>query len=181
MSTIEDFENAPIGALAYCDDEGMALKVEEPEQTWVVPDGRYLSNVSMEIWGFRLMSARVALDLAWKFAYPVREGQEIPKGTRYLQVHTSTSGLAEFVAQFDFKILPEVVSVVRTLDPLPDPESEWLDAPAVLAATSMCPDRKVWVPESGGVWRCSCCRDELHWYELVDVTPLYPLNEEVAE
>ena len=120
-------------------------------------------------------TASEALELAWELAYPVWEGQNVPKGTRYLK--TNASGLAEFIAQFDFKILPGVVSVVRTLERLPGTVPDWVYAPAVLASTSMCPDRKVWVPESGGVWKCSCCRDELHWYELVEVAPLYPPNE----
>ena len=177
MSTVEDFENAPAGATAYREDIGLAMKVGDLFKSWVTPDGTYLSDVQMEIWGYRLTSAREALDLAWKLAHPVREGQAIPKDTRYLK--RTDSGLAVFVAQFDFKVQPGIVSVVRTLEPLPDPEPDWQEAPAVIASTSTCPDRKIWVPqiynpEYGGVWKCSCCRDEVHWYELVDVTPLYP-------
>ena len=120
-------------------------------------------------------TASVVLSILWKLAYPVKEGQVIPKGAQYLERYPS--GVEEHTAQIDIKIIPALVPMVRTFDPLPDPEPDWQEAPAVLAATSRCPDRKVWAPESGGVWKCSCCRDEVHWYELVDVTPLYPEKE----
>ena len=170
MSTVEDFEKAPAVATSYCDDLGLAMKVGDLRSRWVTPDGSYLRDVEMEIWGYRLMSARVALNLAWKLAHPVWEGQTIPKGTRYLK--TNASGLAEFVAQYDFKIQPGVVSVVRTLERLPDPEPDWLDAPAVLAVCNDTMARAVFVRRGNDQWKSVLY--DVGTADLRDVTPLYP-------
>lgn len=185
MNTIEDFEKAPVGATATRADGGRAMKMNGGVRGWITPKDGYFSDVEMVDWGYTLenpapTTAREALDLAWDLAHEVKPEQVIPKGTWYLQ--DSRSGLGEYVAGSDFMISHGFAPLVRTFDPLPEPKPDWNDAPAVIAATSMCPDRKVWVPqiynpESGGVWKCSCCRDDLHWYELVDVVPLYPPNE----
>ena len=63
-----------------------------------------------------------------------------------------------------------------TLDPLPDPEPDWLDAPAVLARG------KHWeagqnlnvFTRSVDMWALYGCNRLFHWSELADVTPLYP-------
>ena len=182
MSTVEDFENAPVGAIATHRTTGSrAMKMDNTRKRWITPHGLYWSDVEMVYWNYTLepsapTSAREALALAWDLAHEVREGRVIPKGTQILMLHDS--GLKEVTTQNDVVVRPHIAPITRTLEPLPEPEPDWLDAPAVLAATSMCPDRKVWTPESGGVWKCACCRDERHWSELVDVIPLYPKETE---
>lgn len=192
MNTVEDFRNAPAGATATLGDGTRVMKMDEADRYWMVDrswlsqNGVYFSDVTMEFWGFTLdrptpTTAREALELAWDLAHEVKEGQVIPKGTQYLEFNGY--GLRQSTASREMKVSPGLAPLCRTLEPLPDPEPDWQEAPAVLAATSRCPDRKVWVPqiynpEYGGVWKCSCCQDEVHWYELVDVTPLYPNEKE---
>ena len=117
-------------------------------------------------------TVREALDLAWELAHEVKEGQVIPEGSRYLAF--SSFGMKEYTAQRDIKIGSELGPVTRTLEPLPVPLPDWLDAPAVLAATCWCTDQGIWLPETGGHWKCARCREDRHWSTLVDVTPLYP-------
>lgn len=182
MSTVEDFKNAPVGATATHKTMGIrVMKVNDGDQYWIVQSGGYLSDEEVALRDFALdllapSTAREALDIAWELAHEVKPGQVIPEGNQYLEV--TQFGLKEYTAQRDSELALSYVPVVRTVEPLPEPKPDWIDAPAVLAETSMCPDRKVWVPESGGVWKCSCCRDELHWCDLVDVTPLYPKGQE---
>lgn len=185
MNTVEDFKNAPTGATATLSDGLRAMKTGYVEPLWVAQNGFFMSNEQVAGRGYTLdlpapESAREALDLAWILAYEVKEGRVIPEGTRYLEMHGDELKL--FTARVDFTSRsPELAAMIRTLEPLPGTGPYWLDAPAVLAATSMCPDQKIWVPLSGGVWKCSCCRDELHWYELVSVDPLYSRGQEEAQ
>ena len=184
MSTIEDFKNAPTGATATLSNGLRVMRTGYFEGIWIGQNGGFMSDEQVAGRGYRLdqpTTAYDALELAWGLAYEVTVGQVIPEGTRYLEYFAD--GLKEYVAKRDIKARgPGLASMVRTLEPLPDPDlvpvPYWIDALAVIAETSMCPDRKIWVPESGGVWKCSCCRDELHWYELVDVTPLFPGGQE---
>ena len=181
MNTIEDFKNAPVGATATHALASRAMKTNNGDGGWVTPSGNYFSDEGMVNWGYTLdrpapTTAREALDLAWELAHEVKSGQHIPEGTHLLD-HPDHDNLSAYATLVGFTITARESLSIRTLEPLPDPEPDWLDAPAVLAATSMCPEQKVWIPESGGVWKCSCCRDELHWYELVDVTPLYPKGD----
>ena len=118
-------------------------------------------------------TAREALALAWELAHEVKPGQVIPKGTRYLEI--TRSGLRERTASGDRKITPELATF-RTLDPLPEPEPDWLDAPAVLAESYECSNRSVWTPEAGTdrqTWECSCCNTSNAWNSLRNVTPLW--------
>ena len=185
MSTIEDFKNAPTGATATLGDGLRIMRTGYFEGLWVGQNGGFMSNEQVKGRGYILdqpapATAQEALELAWDLAYEVSDGRIIPEGTRYLESHGD--GLKIYTAQRDIKARsPELASMVRTLEPLSGTGPYWLDAPAVLAATSMCPDQKIWVPTSGGVWKCSCCRDELHWYELVGVDPLYSRGQEEAQ
>ena len=183
MSTIEDFKNAPTGATATLSNGLRIMRTGYFEGLWIGQNGSFMSDERAEGMGYILdqpTTAQEALELAWGLAYEVTVGQVIPEGTRYLESHGD--GLKIYTAQRDIKPRsPELASMVRTLEPLPESGPYWLDAPAVLAATSMCPDQKIWVPTSGGVWKCSCCRDELHWYELVGVDPLYSRGQEEAQ
>ena len=173
MSTFEDFEKAPAGATAYREDVGLAMKVGELFKSWVIPDGSFLTSVQMEIWGFTLMSAREALDLAWELAYPVREGQKIPAGTLYLQRTKVPRGVVE--ALLPFTVWGEAAPI-RTLEPLPDPEPDpepdWLDAPAVLAVCNDIMARAVFVRRGNDQWRSEFY--DVGTADLRDVTPLYP-------
>lgn len=187
MNTIEDFKNAPVGATATLSNGLRIMRTGYFEGIWVGQNGGFMSDEQVEGRGYTLdqpTTAQEALELAWGLAYEVTVGQVIPEGTRYLESHGDE--LKIFTARVDFTSRsPELAAMIRTLDRLPDPDLArvpyWIDAPAVLAATSMWTDQKVWVPVSGGVWKCSCCRDELHWYELVDVDPLYTEGQEEVQ
>lgn len=98
-------------------------------------------------------TAREALELAWNLAHPVKEGQTIPTGTEYLLRHGLGYNLE--VAYGARRIDSIYAESIRTLEPLPDPEPDWLDAPAVLAM-----DRwddlgreKVWVQVDGDSYK----------------------------
>ena len=120
-------------------------------------------------------TARGALDLAWELAHEVKPGQVIPKGTRYLEI--TRSGLRERTASGDRKITPELATF-RTVEPLPDPEPDWLNAPAVLA-TCGCRGVELWHPHStkGGMW-VSVSGENALWSTLRDVSPLYSKGQE---
>ena len=188
MNTIEDFDNAPVGATATRADGYRAMKIDYYEgPRWLAKNGLYLDEEGMAGSGYTLdpiepapVSAREALDLAWELAHPVKEGQIVPKGTRYLELHNSR--LREGTAVFGFKIISVLAPLVRTLDPLPDPEPDWLDAPAVLAKLDKW-DRdgqEVFTPagEEEGNWVAMFSAMTHHWSELVDVTPLYPKGQD---
>ena len=180
MSTIRDFESAPIGATATNSYGVRAMKMPRTELRWILPSGIYVDEQSMVKWGYTLDSAhapgpttaREALDLAWELAHEVKPGQSIPKGTRYLRLYNGET--QTYTSTWGFEITPEFVPVIRTLDPVPDPEPDWLKAPAVIATTRWC-DTELWLPETGGYyWECTHCDDVRFWRDLTDVTPLYP-------
>ena len=188
MSTIEDFKNAPIGATAIRKDRLMAIKIGDGERYWLTPVGTYLDDEEMMILGYTLKqiiptTAHEALDLAWDFAHEVKPGQVIPKGTRFLEV--TGTGLKEYTAQTDFKISPVVAPRIRTLEPLPEPEPDWIDAPAVMARVHnwhSCADPQVFTrydfEGEPSKWVCNEEKTEFNWIDLVDVTPLYPKGQE---
>ena len=67
-----------------------------------------------------------------------------------------------------------------TLDPLPDPEPDWLGAPAVMARLGnwiSCADPQVFTrkDKTGTQWTREA--GVYHWTELEEVTPLYPKEE----
>ena len=183
MSTTEDFRYAPVGATATHRTTGVRAVKLGSKRFWVTAWENYLNDIEMAIEGYILdqpapVSAREALDLAWELAYPVKKGQVIPEGTRYLESHGDE--LKIYTARVDFKSRsPELAAMIRTLEPLPEPAPYWLDAPAVLAATSVWPERKVW----SKVDRCYKSTDGeiVYWYNLVDVTALYPNEKETKE
>lgn len=190
MSTIKDFENAPVGATATHKVTGSrAMKINDGGQYWITPRRDYLSDEDMGLRGFTLdpsapVTASEALDLAWELAHEVKPGQVIPADTRFLQ--NSSSGLGEHTAELDITITPAFAIDIRTFVPLPDPEPDWLDAPAVLASHPLCADTEpigLWIPASGeGMWEWPFQQGEFkaHWSELEDVTPLYPKEGQEA-
>ena len=126
MSTIRDFENAPVGATATSLSGNRAVKMGDGEQRWITRGGGHWSDKEMARWGYTLdqpapATAREALDLAWELAHPVREGQKIPAGTLYMQRTKVPRGVVE--ALLPFTVWGEAAPI-RTLDPLPDPEPE---------------------------------------------------------
>lgn len=120
-------------------------------------------------------SAQEAFELAWNLAYPVKEGQVIPAGTRYLQ--WVEGNLREYTEHLGITVTKGKSILARTVDPLPATEPDWLDAPAVLASMNDCSSQKVWLPKSDGHWECTCCGTERHWSKMADVTPLYPKED----
>lgn len=178
MIKIEDFKNAPVGATATHPEGARAMKIDDGEQSWITQTGLHVSNE--HVWGLAYTldpsaatAAREALDLAWVLAHPVKPGQVIPKGTRYLEVHNS--GLKEYTAPIDLKIIPGLASA-RTVEPLPEPGTVpyWIDAPAVLAHTDNDHDRGVWTALFSDQWVSTDPPYTSHWRDLRNVIPLYP-------
>ena len=180
MSKIEDFENASAGATATNDLGHRALKTVDQILPWTNSQDNYLRNTEMADEGYTLEtpapeSAREALDLAWVLAHPVKPGQVIPEGTQYLML--SGDGLMEFAAHTDFKISPGLAPVIRTLEPLPEPEPDWLDAHAVLARhVKHAPDSRpsLWANLGDGLWGHVDTTKRAEVWDLRDVTQLYP-------
>ena len=184
MSTIQEFENAPIGATATAPNGDIALNTGRFAFDWAVydPRGGFCGlRRSADMGGFTLnpaapTTACEALDLAWELAYPVKEGQVIPAGTRYLEIHNTE--LRETSLPRDIRVSHGLVPKVRTIDPLPDPKPGWVDAPAVVAfVKGRVGDPQVFSRgnETGTQW----VRDSkvYHWYELIGVVPLYPKED----
>ena len=180
MTKIEDFENAPVGATATRKmTGGRAMKIDDIERRWVHLSGIYLNDEEMG--DFTLdrpapTTAREALDLAWELAHPVKEGQVIPEDTRFIQ--DANDGIVEYTAEFDIKVTPNFEPIIRTFEPLPEPEPDWLDAPAVLA-TCGCRGIELWHPHESkdGLWVSSARGEHALWSSLRDVTPLYPKED----
>ena len=180
MNTIEDFKNAPVGATATNDLGHRALKTVDQALPWTNSQDNYLTHVSMADEGYTLdqpASAREALDCAWELAHEVKPGQIIPKGAQYLELYGSC--VREYDAPFDIAVNPAGVPI-RTVEPLQDPEPDWIDAPAVLAGFGgwRHDEREVFIPTGApNRWTRANTDSTFHWNELRDVTPLYPLAE----
>lgn len=191
MSTLEEFENAPFGATAT--QEGTRARAfrlnREFGETWIVAemDGTFdvLEPEELVDGGFTLdtlpsrpTTVRGALVLAWRLAHPIPEGvTELPEGTRYLY-RGVTDALIEGKATVVFTLRKKDIHYYRTLDPLPEPEPDWLDAPAVLA-TCGCRGIELWQPHNAkeGIWVSRGGENAL-WTTLRDVTPLYPREDQ---
>ena len=125
-------------------------------------------------------TAQEALDLAWELAHPVKEGQHIPEGTRLLD-RSGGNDFSAYTTLADITINAREALTVRTQDPLPDPEPDWLDALAVMAfvkGRDSCADPQVFARENktGTQW----LRDTkvYRWTELVGVVPLCPKEDQ---
>ena len=189
MSTLEEFEAAPVGA-TVTSPYLTVVKTGLTVAPWVgelrYPGGhRSMERASSESLvraRFTLdptpaapTTAREALDLAWELAHPVKEGQAIPKGTRVIDHSGGT--VDEYIAGGDW--VPRDPANFRTLDPLPEPTPDWLDAPAVMALVKgRVGDPQVFARKNktGTQW----LRDTkvYRWDELTVVTPLYPKGQE---
>ena len=124
-------------------------------------------------------TAREALSLVWELAYPLKEGHKGEPGT-------------ELIARFkddDFRIYRALEpfdgdsvqrwAEVRALDPLPEPEPDWIDAPAVKARVKGYPVLFTWIPVDGPQhhrWHSPVKGqgETYDWQDLTDVTPLWP-------
>lgn len=126
MSTIEDFENAPVGATAT-HGGSRAMKMDGPKRYWVLQNGLRLNDKEMEHWDYTLdpfnrvspTTAREALDLAWELAHPVKEGQTIPDATR-LVLRDDYGLLREDEVIGGWRHLTPPTDNIRTLDPIPN-------------------------------------------------------------
>ena len=184
MSTIEDFKNAPVGATATHKAAGIrAMKIDDSDRGWIIRTGLYVDGELIARWGYTLeppapTTAREALDLAWELAHEVKPGQVIPAGTRYVR-RSQSGGLSTFTATEGWTPAPRWTEHVRTLDPLPEPEPDWLDA-LIILATCECRGMELWQPHNkkDGTWECAHCGFDCHWSELHDVTPLYPKGQD---
>ena len=191
MSTVEDFKNAPGGAIATNPYGGRAMKIYVGAWHWTTFRGNRLNDTEMELQRYTLdpapapTTAHEALDLAWNLAHPVKEGQYIPKGTRYVR-HYQDGSLATFTATEGLTPTPRPAEYLCTMEPLPepepepepDPEPDWLDAPAVIAWSRWDDVRrvKIW-SEDDGHYK-STDGVITNWQDLRDVTPLYPKGQE---
>ena len=183
MSTVEDFENAPVGATAKTEAGRMAVR--EGDKTdhhpWMCTTyGDWLSNEELAKGGYTLeptvpATAREALALAWELAHPVKPGQLVPRNTRYLERHHS--GVKVYSAMFDFEVSPKAPAL-RTVEPLPEPEPDWLDAPAVLARTDNDQFLRVWSAHKGDLWASTSHTYTRLWQDVRDVTPLHPKGQD---
>ena len=188
MNTLEEFEAAPIGATATSPYRTV-VKTGLSTAPWVsevrYPGGHTAveRNTPEQLVRGRFIlapvpavpqSAREALDLAWNLAHPVKEGQAIPEGSFYLAKATDGT-IRPFQAIADLEFYSP--TTFRTLDPLPEPEPDWLDAPAVLA-TCGCRGIELWERHNvkDGIWVSRDGENAL-WSTLRDVTPLYPKED----
>ena len=189
MSTIEDFENAPIGATATHSVTGVrAMKIDDVEPRWIRPGVIYLNDKDMVYWNYTLdpsapTTAREALDLAWELGHEVKDGQFIPEGTRLLD-RPSHSHFSAYMTRVDLTINEWESQTIRTLEPLPEPEPDWLDAPAVLARVEgwvSCADPQVFTrydyEAAPSEWLYNGSEKPFRWQDLRDVTPLYPKED----
>ena len=189
MSTTEDFENAPIGATATSPDGRKIYHREKKTLVgadWVRGEGEaklWADADGLAHFGYKLGPApspaptttQEALDLAWNLAHEVKEGQTMPSDTQYLL----RQGLG-----YNLRVSLVALSIdgidaesIRTLDPLPDPEPDWLNAPAVLARGNdwvSCADPQVFVRENKDGTRWVRDTRFYRWDELIDAVPLYP-------
>ena len=182
MSKMEDFENAPCGATATHDNGSRAMKTDKVGRSWILQNKIYLDDEEMAHWNYTLdppapTTAREALDLAWELAHEVEEGQTIPAGTDYL---VSRNGERPVIMRTTIDQLTSKAFGTnrRTLDPLPEPEPDWIKAPAVLA-TCGCRGIELWRlhDEIDGIW-VSARGEYALWSSLRDVTPLCPKGQD---
>ena len=123
-------------------------------------------------------TARGALALAWELGHPVNSGDVIPKGMTCLKDNGDCITMVDHPTDWT----PMFPENIRTLDPLPDPEPDWLDAPAVLAFKDAVVD--VWTHcishphNDGSGWTRRDPDSCTHWTELEHVTPLYPKEDQ---
>ena len=193
MSTLEEFEAAPVGATAILIwDRAVKTFYEGTDRNWLTRGGDWLSAKEMAEYSYTLdpapvvpTTAREALDLAWDLAHPVREGQLWPDGAQ--GISKERGELLTFTAHCAPPVDESEALAHRSLDPLPEPEPEpepdWLDAPAVLATCERC--KRVGMSptlhspfENGLEWLCALCADQRAWSDLTDVTPLYKRDSE---
>ena len=189
MSTLEEFEAAPAGATATRVWK-RAVKTffyGSVERNWLTRNGECLSARELVERDWTLdpppagpATAREALDLAWELAYPVKEGQTIPEGADYL---ASINGERIATTRASFDIIATAIDekAVRTLDPLPEPEPDWLTAPAVLATHEATHDDAnpiVWTKHQYDSDHWISGPISAHWTSLRNVTPLYPKGQD---
>ena len=182
MSTIEDFENAPIGATATDPRGRKAVKMAFDAGRWELENGWALGEYGMCKRGFTLdpapapATAQEALDLVWGLAHPIKEGQEVPIGTECIaKVRDGEYMTYRSLKPFDGVSRPGWAEA-RTLDPLPEPEPDWLDAPAVMAHAED-EEPHVWVNVDAQGWRDEHGHTR-RWTALRDVDPLYPKGQD---
>ena len=184
MSTVEDFKNAPGGSIATSPYGGRAMKIHGGAWHWITSKGNRLTDTEMELQAYRLgpapapTTAREALDLAWELAHEVKECQHIPEGVRLLD-RFDGNDFSVYTTLVGFTINAREALTIRTLDPLPEPEPDWLDAPAVLASDKRddTGDCHTWINVGGGEWFATR-RLTTHWSTLRHVTPLYPKGQD---
>ena len=183
MSKMEDFENAPFGATATHDNGSRAMKTDKVGRSWILQNKIYLDDEEMAHWNYTLdpsvsapTTVREALDLAWELAHEVEEGQHIPDGVRLLD-RFDGNDFSVYTTLVGFTSNAREALTIRTLDPLPDPEPDWLDAPAVIATTIGNDNHRTFANVGNSRWYAPGEKSYL-WTDLTDVTPLYPKGQD---
>ena len=185
MSTLEDFQNAPPGSTATGPKGKRAIKTFDTDDLpWHSDDGGWLGSDDMAREGWALdpaptgpATAREALDLAWELAHPVKMGETIPDGAHYLRRWTDDVPPTTLSAHGHIDVMTEKhTATVRTLDPLPEPEPDWLDAPAVIAVCNDTMPPAVFVRHGDNWWVSE--HYGVGTRNLRDVTPLYPKEQD---
>ena len=178
MSTLKDFKNAPGGAIATSPYGGRAMKVYDGERHWITSRGIHLNDKEMVQLGYTLGPAlapttvREAIDLAWELAHEVKEGQHIPEGVRLLD-RFDGNDFSVYTTLVGFTSNARDALTFRTLDPLPVPDPDWLDAPAVIATTIGNDNHRTFANVGNSRWYTPGEKSYL-WTDLTDVTPIYP-------
>lgn len=157
-------------------EEGLATREEEIKRLQKAMEGHNsrIRELSRQKNGPK--TAREALARAWELAHPVKEGQMFPAGTELLQ--KNLDGTIRSAIMAESKPATEIdENHTRALDPLPLPEPDWLDAPAVLAHLDnpIFQQKVVFTPTSAkpDCWTQAGTALTFHWSKLRDVTPLY--------
>lgn len=106
-------------------EEGMEVRKDEIQALQTVLE---IKNATIKALSGKspIKDSKGALDLAWELAYPVKEGQTIPRGTKYLERHNGV--LREYTAFHDMIPKAGEGEWIRSQDTLPDPKPGWLGA-----------------------------------------------------
>lgn len=160
-------------------EEGMEARKDEIQALQAVLE---IKNATIKALSGKspIKDSKDALDLAWELAYPVKEGQTIPRGTKYLERHNGA--LREYTAFHDMNPKAGEGELIRSQDPLPDSVPDWLDAPAVLANVDAHDEfgeriKGVFYQVYDNRWTTDGTEWTFHWNELHEVTPLWPRED----
>ena len=112
-------------------EEGLAVREEEVVTLQAALEARNERVQELRHQKNGPKNAREALDLAWELAHPVKAEQTLPYGTQSLW--RDPDGRLSVGGSDVYTVSRKDAHKIRTLDPIPEPTPDWLDAPAVIA------------------------------------------------